>query len=135
MAGYPFIKDPAVLQDNYEQVKRRALAVERRLERTGDLECYNDQVKDFIAREAISPVSKEDLENYKDVVNYIDHHPVFNPEKLTTPVRLVVNSSIDNNNQGISVNDCWPKGPNSLKPLISCLMTFRSSKRVIVWDN
>ena len=123
VAGYPFIKDPAVLQDNYEQVKKRALAVEKRLERTGDLECYNDQVKDFIAREAISPVSKEELENYEDVVNYIDHHPVFNPEKLTTPVRLVVNGSIDNNNQGISVNDCWPKGPNSLKSLISCLMT------------
>ena len=31
MDGHPFIKDPAVLQDNYEQVKKRALAVEKRL--------------------------------------------------------------------------------------------------------
>ena len=48
IAEYPFIKDPKILQNNYEQVKKRALAVERRLERTGEIECYNGQWEDFI---------------------------------------------------------------------------------------
>ena len=74
------------------------------------------------------------MKTYKGPVNYVDHHPVYNPGSLSTPVRLVVNSSLDNNNQGISVIDIWPKGPNSLKPLISCKVTFRSAKRVVDWD-
>ena len=134
VAEYPFIKDPAMLQDNYEQVKKRALAVERRLEKTGELECYNEQWEDFIARGAISPITEDEKNSYEGIVNYVDHHPVYNPGSSTTPVRLVVNSSLDNNNQGISINECWPKGPNSLKPLLSCIVYFRSSKRVIVWD-
>ena len=60
IAEYPFIKDPAMLQDNYEQVEKRALAVERRLERTGELEPYNEQWAIFIERGAISTVTEEE---------------------------------------------------------------------------
>ena len=134
VAEYPFIKDPTILTDNYVQVEKRALAVERRLERSNELECYNDQFKDFIARGAISLISEQEMRDYTGPVNYVDHHPVYNPGSLSTPVRLVVNSSIDNNNQGVSVNDLWPKGPNSLTPLLTCVVHWRTSKRVIIWD-
>ena len=134
IAEYPFIKDPSVLKDNFEQVKKRALAVERRLERAGEMECYNKQFEDFIARGAISEISDEEIKSYEGPVNYVDHHPVHNPGSLSTPYRVVVNSSLDNNNQGISVNDLWPKGPNSLTPLKTCVVHWRSAKRVVVWD-
>jgi hypothetical protein len=133
IAEYPFIKSPDVLQDNFEQVKKRALSVEKRLERTGELDCYNGQFEDFIARKAISPIIKEEMESYTGPMNYLDHHPVFKPS-LSTPVRLVVNSSLDNNNQGVSVNELWPKGPNSLTPLLACVVHWRTSKKVVVWD-
>ena len=134
VAEYPFIKDPSVLQDNFEQVRKRAETVERRLEKAGEMESYNKQLEDFIARGAISEISEEEMKAYQGPVNYVDHHPVHNPGSLSTPYRVVVNSSLDNNNQGISVNDMWPKGPNSLTPLITCVVHWRSSKRVVVWD-
>ena len=134
VAEYPFIKDPNVLQDNFEQVKKRALSVEKRLEKAGEMESYNKQLEDFIARGAISVITEDEMKAYKGPVNYVDHHPVHNPGSLTTPYRVVVNSSLDNNNQGISVNEMWPKGPNSLTPLIKVVVKWRSSKRVVVWD-
>ena len=134
IAEYPFIKDPSVLQDNFEQVKKRALSVEKRLVRVGEMESYNKQLEDFIARGAVSIISEEERKAYKGPVNYVDHHPVHNPGSLSTPYRVVINSSLDNNNQGISVNDMWPKGPNSLTPLITCVVHWRSSKRVVLYD-
>ena len=103
VAKYPFIKDPSVLQNNFEQVRKRAEAVERRLEKAGEMESYNKQLEDFIARGAISEISEEEMKAYQGPVNYVDHHPVHNPGSLSTPYRVVVNSSLDNNNQGCMV--------------------------------
>ena len=69
------------------------------------------------------------MKAYQGPVNYVDHHPVHNPGSLSTPYRVVVNSSLDNNNQGISVNDMWPKGPNSCTSHYLCgsLAQFQES--------
>ena len=95
--------------------------------------CYDDQLRDFIDRKAVEVISEEEMQNYNGVVNYVDHHGV-KQESNTTPYRFVVNSSLDNNLSGVSLNSCLPKGPNSIRPLFQCIVTFRSYRHVVVFD-
>ena len=67
-------------------------------------------------------------------MNYISHHGVLKPGSATTKLRVVSNSSLDNNNFGLSLNDCLPKGPNTLVPLIQSTVAWRSYKHCVVWD-
>ena len=71
---------------------------------------------------------------WRGPVNYISHHGVEKPTSTTTALRIVSNSSLDNNNQGLSYNDILPKGPNSLVPLIQAIISWRSYEDVVVWD-
>ena len=57
------------------------------------------------------------------------------PGSTTTPLRIVSNSSLDNNGSGHSYNGCLAKGPNALTPLLlEVVTTFRSYKNMVVWD-
>ena len=56
-------------------------AVERRLEKAGEMESYNKQFEDFIARGAISEMSEEEMKTYQGPVNYVGHQPVHNPDR------------------------------------------------------
>ena len=67
-------------------------------------------------------------------VNYVSHHSVPKPRSTTTAFRVVCNSSLDNNNHGVSFNDLLPKGPNTLVPLLQALVTWRTYKEVVIWD-
>ena len=130
---YPAIKDFGVLTDNREQVIARAISLEKRLLKTGMKGSYDDQVKDFLARGVLEEINDEEMENYDGPVNYLDHHGVLS-ESATTPYRFVLNSSLENNKSGVSLNDCIPKGPNSIKPLLKCIMVFRSYPHIVVFD-
>ena len=55
------------------------------------------------------------------------------PSSRTTKVRIISNSSLSNNNSGVSYNDMLPKGPNSLVPLIEALITWRVYPQVVMW--
>ena len=55
-------------------------------------------------------------------------HGVTKPELMSTNLRIVLNSSLDNYNQGTSYKDIMPKGPNALMPLVKALTTFQSDK-------
>ena len=79
-------------------------------------------------------MSKEELDNWKGLTNYVSHHAVLKPGSTTTPVRFVSNSSLDNNWSGVSYNDCLVKGPNALTPLREVLTTWRTYQHCIVWD-
>ena len=80
-------------------------------------------MRDFINRKAVERITDEELKSYRGPVNYVDHHGVLSNSN-TTPYRFVVNSSLSNNNSGTSLNDCIPKGPNSLRSLFQCIITF-----------
>ena len=71
--------------------------------------------------------------NILDPLNYLDHHGVLS-DSATTPYRFVINSSLANSNTGVSLNDCIPKGPNSIKSLLGCMITFRSYPHIVVFD-
>ena len=78
-------------------------------------------------------ISEEELTAWGGGVNYVSHHAV-KKDSQCTPLRVVVNSSLNNNNQGHSINSILAKGPNSLASLFRVLMVFRTYSNIIVWD-
>lgn len=61
-------------------------------------------------------VKKEELKSYDGPVHYVAHHAVVRPEKKSTPVRIVFNSSATY--KGHTLNDYWYKGPDLLNNLL-----------------
>ena len=72
------------------------------------------------------------MDDWDGPVNYVPHHAVKKPDSLTTALRSVCNSSVNNN--GTSLNDLMPKGPNSLNPLLHSMTKFRTHKETVIWD-
>ena len=54
---YPLIKDPSVLQDNRQQAISMAAGLEKRLLKSGELEAYNTEIRDFLDRGVIREIS------------------------------------------------------------------------------
>ena len=94
--------------------------------KNGQLAAYNDVMKDCIQRGVFKELLQEEMDNLSKPVNYMSHHGVPKPRSATTALRAVCNSSLDNNNCGVSYNDLLPKGPNTLVPLLQALITWRT---------
>ena len=120
---YPLIKAPALLADNRAQAIVVEASVETKLKKNGQLEAYYDVMKDYIRRGVFKELSQEEMDDWSNPVNYVSHHGVPKPRSTTTALRVVCNSSLDNNDSGISLNDLLPKGPNMLVPLLQALIT------------
>ena len=131
---YPLIKDPALLTDNRAQAIAIETSVQKKLKKNGQLAAYNDVVKDYIQRGVFKELSQEEMDNWSKPVNYMSHHGVPKPKSTTTVLRVVCNSSLDNNNCGVSYYDLLPKGPNTLVPLLQALITWRTYEEVVIWD-
>ena len=131
---YPLIKDPVLLSDNWAQAIAMEKRVQEKLLKNGLLEAYNDVIREYIERGVFRLLSKEEMDDWDKAVNYVTHHGVPKPSSTTTAIRVVCNSSLDNNNRGISFNDLLPKGPNALEPLLQVLTTWRTHKEVVIWD-
>ena len=122
---YPIVGNINKLEDNWGQAMAIEKKVEERLERHGELDAYNDEMRGYLERGTFREISPEELKDWKGPVNYIAHHGVRKPSSKTTKVRIVSNSSLSNKNSGVSYNDMLPKGPNSLVPLIEALTSWR----------
>ena len=59
---------------------------------------------------------------------------MFNPGSLSTPVRIVSNSAMKNENTGLSLNDCMEAGLNSLASLLDVLLKFRGYEQALCFD-
>ena len=77
-------------------------------------------------------LSNEDLKSYKGPIHYISHHKVVRPEKKSTPIRIVFNSSASY--KGHRLNDYWLKGPDLLNNLCGVLLRFQEYEVVISAD-
>ncbi len=77
-------------------------------------------------------LSKEEIEKYEGPVHYISHHAVIRPEKKSTPVRIVFNSSATY--QGSKLNDYWKKGPDLLNSLFGVVLRFREREVAVSGD-
>ena len=135
--SYPIIGDITKLKDNRYQVVKMASGLEKRLVKSDQLSSYNEQFEDYIKRGVLVPVTKQEIQDYKDdggFVNYVGHHGVEKETSTTTPLRMVSNSALKNCNTGPSVNDLWPKGPNSLSNLFDVFIRWRCYPVAVVWD-
>ena len=77
-------------------------------------------------------LTKEEDESYRGPVHYIPHHAVVRPEKKSTPVSIVFNSSCMF--QGHQLNDYWMKGPDMLNNLFGVVLRFREREVALVGD-
>ena len=131
---YPWIKDPKLLPNNKNIAIAKLKATERRLSRLPKeysamyVDCMNDMVKRGVARE----ISNDDLSSYQGPQFYISHHEIIKPQSLSTPCRIVFNSS--SNDLGHVINDYWAKGADVLNPLLSVLQRFREEKLALCGD-
>ena len=57
-ANYPYIRDPTVLTDNFEQARKIQAGIKSQIIRKGQLEKYNEQLEDAERRGLIEKLSQ-----------------------------------------------------------------------------
>ena len=77
-------------------------------------------------------LSEDELQKYEGPIHYVSHHAVVRPDKKSTPVRIVFNSSASF--QGHCLNDYWLKGPDLLNSLFGVLLRFRENVVAVCGD-
>ena len=128
---YPYIKDPSCLANNRQSAVKVAEKVYNSLKKDNLLEAYNKQVREILDRKAAVKLTKQEIDEYEGPHQYISHHAVLK-DSISTPVRMVTNSSF--NNGGQSLNSCLAAGPNSLNPMLSVLLRFRCWECAMQYD-
>ena len=126
---YPFLKDPNCLPNNREVAVKVAGRLWNSLKKDGLLNKYHEEMNKYIERGTFVKLTKEELESYDGPKQYITHHGVLK-DSVTTPLRVVTNSSF--NNAGNSLNSCLPKGPNSLNDMIGITLRFRAHEKAFM---
>lgn len=85
---------PYLLPDNKSPALKRLEATERRLKSNPDqAKVYEEQMTEMVEMDFCRKLSEDEAKNYKGPIHYIQHHAVVRPEKKSTPVRIVFNSS------------------------------------------
>ncbi|XP_063960332.1 uncharacterized protein LOC129280086 [Lytechinus pictus] len=131
--SYPWIRDPNKLPDNRWLAEKMLEATERRLLKNPDhAKAYQEQMTQLVEMGFARKLSDNEVSGYSGPVHYIGHHAVVRPEKKSTPVRIVFNSSASY--QGHSLNEYWHKGPDMLNSLFGVLMKFRDHSVAVSGD-
>ena len=89
-------------------------------------------MKEMLEMKFCRKLTKEEDESYQGPVHYIPHHAVVRPEKKSTPIRIVFNSSCMF--QGHQLNDYWMKGPDMLNNLFGVVLRFREREVALLGD-
>lgn len=133
MIPYPWRKDPNLLPDNRGLAIKRLESTERRLKRNPEqAEAYCKQMGEMESMKFARKLSKEEQDRYHGPVHYIPHHAVLRPDKKSTPVRIVFNSS--SAFQGHALNDYWKKGPDLLNGIFGVVLRFREKEVAVLGD-
>ena len=93
---------------------------------------YNAQIKEMEELKFSRKLMEEEEEEWKGPVHYVAHHAVLCPEKKTTRIRIVFNSSASF--RGHSLNDYWYKGPDLLNNLFGVVLQFRENAVAVCGD-
>ncbi len=124
IARYPLIEDPEEVAGTYNGAKKCLQSLEKRLEKAGLQKEYEGQINDFLSRNVIAKMTREEIANEKQAY-FVPHNFVEKPG-ATTPLRIVTNSSFKSPKTQKSMNDILVKGPSSLNNLYHILLRFRS---------
>nr|XP_054755275.1 uncharacterized protein LOC129261240 [Lytechinus pictus] len=131
--SYPWKRDPNKLPDNRWLAEKMLEATERRLLKNPDhAKAYQEQMTQLVEMGFARKLSDNEVSGYSGPVHYIGHHAVVRPEKKSTPVRIVFNSSASY--QENSLNEYWHKGPDMLNSLFGVLMKFRDHSVAVSGD-
>ena len=131
---YPYKLDPAVLRDNRDQADGFLRRTEKRISKNDIVkDQYCKQFQDLIDRGVFRELPDAEIRDYMGPTFYITHHEVYKTESSSTPVRIVSNTSLKNND-GISLNDILMKGPNSLNNIFGIQLRFRTFPCALVGD-
>ena len=134
VTGYPWICDPYLLPNNYPAAMATLKSTEKKLSTDSDWASkYSEQIKDHEDRGVARKLSREELDLWSGPVFYLSHMALEQPKSLTTPVRLVFNSS--QIYRGISLNSFLAKGPDCYNNnLLGMLLRWRENPVVMVGD-
>ena len=124
--GYPFLQDPKVLKDNYKTVLRMAETLERRLEKAGIVEPANEVFNKMVTNGALVELDQREMNMWVGAVHWLPIQVVINLDSVTTPFRLVTNSSLVDPATGLSLNSILAKGPKVLNDMWDILIKFRA---------
>lgn len=132
-AKYPWTEDPATLPNNRKAVEATFLRTEKQLSKEPEWKAaYAAQIHEMVNRRAAMKLSKDILQSWTGPVWYISHLIALNPHSVSTPVRLVWNSS--QKCRGLSLNDILIKGPDVLNPIRAVLLRFRTGVYAALGD-
>ena len=130
---YPWKRDPSSLPDNYVRVLKKLESTERRLMKQLDhARSYDMRIKELEDMKFSRKLTEQEKNKWVGPVHYIAHHAVLRPEKKTTPVRIVFNSSASF--KGHTLNDYWYKGPDLLNNLFGVVLRFRENAVAVCGD-
>ena len=133
-ANYPYIVNPRFLPESNSFAYATLMSTEKRLAKNPLYsETYRGQIQDMLKRGVARRVSDKELQEYEGTKFYISHHDVMNPRSVSTPMRVVFNSSARFKG-GMSLNDCLAKGPCLLNELLGILMRFRQEQFAFIGD-
>ena len=133
LVPYPWRKDPKALQDNKVVVEKMLCATEKRLMKNEEhAKAYDQQIQEMVQMGFARKLSDHEMESYSGPVHYIPHHAVLRPDKKSTPIRIVFNSS--SVYAGQSLNDFWMKGPDLLNNLFGVILRFRQKPVAVCAD-
>ena len=134
LANYPCIVEPSCLPDSSRFAYATLMSTEKRLAKNPlYAETYQNQIRDMVERGVARQVSDKELQDYTGEKFYISHHDVMSPRSVSTPMRVVFNSSARIKG-GISLNDCLAKGPCLLNKLLGILLRFRQDHFAFIGD-
>ena len=125
---YPWRRNPQSLPNNYPQVLKKLESTERRLASNPEYaNNYCGQIKEMEHLGFARKLTSKEIDDWKGPVHYI-----LRPEKKSTPVRIVFNSSASFH--GHCLNDYWHKGPDLLNSLFGVLLRFRENAVALFGD-
>ncbi|XP_068735301.1 uncharacterized protein [Montipora capricornis] len=132
MIPYPWKEDPNLLPNNRGLAIKRPQSTERRLKRNPEqAEAYCKQMEEMENMQFAQKLSKGE-QKYNGPVHYIPHHAELRPDKKSTPVRIVFNSS--STFQRHVLNNYWKKGPDLLNGIFGVVLRFREKEVAILGD-
>ncbi|XP_063624728.1 uncharacterized protein LOC134796465 [Cydia splendana] len=102
-------EDTPDLKPNYDQAFKRLQITSKKLEKTGNLQAYDDVFQEWEKEGIIEEVKDDD----KGKGHYLAHRPVIKMSSNTTKVRPVYDASMKDQN-GWSLNDCMDKESKEL---------------------
>jgi len=132
-ATYPWSRDPHDLPNNYSAALATLKSTENRLKKNEPhMKIYEEQIQDMIQRGVAVKIETEEQRRYQGPVFYLSHHEVLKPDSISTPCRIVFNSSAKYANHVL--NDYWVKGPDMMNNLLGVLLRFRENTVAVAGD-